>query len=223
MIVEAMRFHHAHGPLLRRWAGQVVASAAVFVLLVSLPLHAADVPIMQGTGITLGARPRQLIVPPAEPGYTLVSAKSSNPQVVQINGVTLAGGTWGVNFTVTGSGVGVVIVMWNNPTARKVQRQYFVVASGVRVNGASRIVMSTGDTMPVPAPNALAVNAYPLDNLQAPPVVSAQLRSNVEVLITGRDKGRSAVQIRLPPDPNGTIHYQIIIVSVVGRGEPPID
>ncbi len=202
---------------------QAAASAAVFVLLVNQPLYAADVPIVQGTGIALGAKPRQVIAPPAEPGYTVVSAKSSNPQVVQVNGVTLASGGWGVNFTVTGSGVGVVIVMWTNPTTGKVQRQYFVVASGVRVNGASRIVMSTGDTMPVPAPNALAVNAYAFDNPQASPVVSAQVRSNVELLITGRNKGRSVVQIRFPRDPNGTTHYQIVIVSVVGRGEPLID
>jgi len=149
---------------------RAVASAAVFVLLNSLPLYAADVPIVQGTGITLGAKARQLISPPVERGYTVVSAKSSNPQVVQINGVTLAGGAWGVNFTVMGSGVGVVIVMWKNPTTGKVQMQYFVVASGVRVNGASRIVMSTGDTMPVPAPNALAVKAYALDNREVNPL-----------------------------------------------------
>ncbi len=202
---------------------QAVGSAAVVVLLVNQPLYAADVPIVQGTGITLGAKSRQIIAPPVEPGYTVVSAKSSNPQAVQIKGVTRAGGVWGVNFTVTGSGVGVVIVMWNNPTTSKVQRQYFVVASGVRVNSASRIVMSTGDTMPVPAPNALAVNAYALDNPRASPVVSAQVRSNVEVLITGRNKGRSVVQIRFPLDPNGTTHYQIVIVSVVGRSEPLID
>ena len=115
------------------------------------------------------------------------------------------------------------MVIWNNPTTRKVLRRYFVVASGPTVNSASRIVMSTGDTMPVPAPNALTVHAYALDNPQAPPVVSAQLRSNVEVLITGQDKGRSVVQIQLPRDPTGTTHYQIVIVSVVGRGEPPID
>lgn len=198
--------------------GLSVGAVTLVVLISELPLFAADVAIVQGSGIAVGANRRQPVTPPAA-GYTAASATSSNPQVVQTRGVDLNGGIWGVNFTVTGLGIGVITVAWTNLATSSVRRRYFVVASGVRVNSASTIVLTVGDTVTVPAPNALTADAYAGDNTSSSQTVAAAVRED-GVQITGQGKGTSFIYVQLPRDQSGTAHYQVAIVTVLAPGEP---
>jgi hypothetical protein len=184
-----------------------VAAAVVFGM--SVPVSAAAyVPVVQGEEIAIGAVVRQPITRPAAVAFNQANAFSSDSAVVQINGVTLAGGTWGVNFTVIGAGLATVAVQWSNPSTGQVVPEYFVVASGVTVDQATAFSTAQGNVMLVPVPQALSAN---IGSAQA--VVAPEVRSD-GVSLTAEDIGTSVVNIQLPRDDLGVQHYQVVIVTV---------
>jgi len=212
-----VRCQRSLGPLPRRRLGSAATAAAIFILLVSLPLYAADVPILQGNRITVGAKITEPVPQPSDPGFSQASAASSNVQVAQINSIRNTGGFSSVNFTVTGLGVAVVTVTYTNPTTNGARRQYFVVASGVSVVRASRIVMSTGDTIAVPEHETIQANAYVGDDaIPSTAIVSPAVVSD-GVQITSQSVGTSFVYIQLQSGSNLPL-YEVVIVTVTVPG-----
>ena len=219
----AMRFHHSLNPQFGRRRRGLAAGAAVIVLLVSLPAFAADIPIVQGDDLIVGAKLQVSLKPPGT-GFTKARAGSSNPQVVQLSDVYEAGGgVWAVDLTVTGVGIAAVAVVWSNPTTSKIIRQYFVVASGVKVEHASRIYITKGDTTDVPVLEAISAYAYVGNNpTPSTAIVSPQLMT-FGVKLTGNSVGTSFVAVELSNADTGTRRFEVVIATVIPPGTLPGD
>jgi len=201
--------------------GEAMAGAAVLALLISSSSWAASIPIVQGNQITVGAMMRQPVPQPSESGFTSVSATSSNPQVVQINGVSNpTAGFSSVRFSVTGVGVAVITVTFSNPATDTLRNRYFVVASSAQVSQASKIVIAIGDTMVVPAPQALQANAYVGSDLNPSTTIASPQVMSDGVQITGQSAGTSFVYIQLQGAGSLPL-YEVVIVTVIAPGTVP--
>jgi len=191
--------------------------AAVVVLRMAGPASAAAyIPVVQGDDVTVGVTVRQPITRPAVLGYTQVNAFTSDPSVVQVNGVTLVAGLWGVNMTVAGAGLATVAVQWSNPTTGQVIPEYFVVASGVAVDQATAINTAQGNMVLVPASQALGASIASSQAVVAPEIGPDGVSLTAETL------GTSVVNIELPRDGLGVQHYQVVIVTVE-QAPPPVE
>jgi hypothetical protein len=193
----------------------MAAAGAVVVFGMAVPVSAAaSIPVVQGDEITVGAVIRQPIARPAVRGFNGVNASSSDSGVVRVGGVTLAGGIWGVNLTVTGAGIATVTVQWSNAVTGQIVREYFVVASGVAVDRATAFNTAQGNVVLIPASQPLSAD---IASPQA--VVSPRVRPD-GVSLTAENIGTSIVNIRLPRDDLGVQHYQVVIVTVEQTAQP---
>ncbi|HEV2439460.1 MAG TPA: hypothetical protein VGX97_05310 [bacterium] len=92
-----------------------------------------------------GASARCVLTPP-DPGYTQVTATSSEPQVVATQPPTNDGHGWGVDFKAgLFPGVSIVTVVWTNPQTGVKQTQYVVLGSGVTVDSAKSLYVDWRD------------------------------------------------------------------------------
>lgn|GEM_PF-2997729 len=92
-----------------------------------------------------GADGRCALTPPA-PGYTQVTASSSDPRIVAAQPPNNDGHGWSVDYKASlYPGVSIVTVVWTNPQTGAKQTQYVVVGSGVVVDSAKSLHVEWGD------------------------------------------------------------------------------
>ena len=178
----------------------------------------AAVPIVQGA---VGAAFGLALFQPLDAGFTDLSVTSSNSDVVQVGRIDKPR-EGAVDFTLQGPGVGVVTVAWRNPAENRVLEARYVVASGVFVDSAERIVLTSGQVMLLAIPRVLRANAYVGNTvLPSSAVVSTTVQS-VGVQLAARGLGTSLVNIELAADDRGIPHQRVVIVTVIGAARPPV-
>jgi hypothetical protein len=203
------------------WA-QFPAPQPFRVPLVQIPMDTRPetgtraVPVVQGDAIAVGGTGQQPIVPPSGKRFTEAVATSLDSAIVQITEVDEpVGGPWAFHFVVRRQGVSLVTVTWRNPSSNEALEQYFVLASGVRVDSAEVVTLTKGQVMIVTLPQVVQANArfanYRVVSARPPVKADAQ---DTSVQMTAQDAGTSLVTIELPRDRTGTPHVRVLIVAV---------
>jgi hypothetical protein len=186
----------------------------------------ATVPIAQGAAVPIvqgavGAAFGLALFQPRDAGFTDLSVTSSNSDVVQVGRIDKPR-EGVVDFTLQGPGVGIVTVAWRNPVENRILEANYVVASGVFVDSADRIVLSSGQTMLLAIPRVQRANAYVGGTVQPSSAVVSTSVQSVGVQLSARGVGTSLVNIELAEDDRGISHQRVVIVTVIGPGRPPV-
>jgi len=195
--------------------GVAVAVATALVLGAVWPANAA-VPIVEGA---VGEAAGLALFQPFDAGYTDVSVSSSNADVVRVGRIEKPSGG-GFNYTLQGPGIGVLTVTWSNPIDHRVLQGYYVVASGVIVDGADTLVLTRGQMMLLAVPRVLRANPYVGNTVFASDAVVSASVQRVGVQLTARGVGTSFVNIELAADERGIPHHRLVIVTVIEASQP---
>lgn len=193
-----------------------VALAAVLLFTAVWPGDAA-VPIVQGA---VGAALGLALFSPFDAGFTDLSVTSSNSDVVQVGRIEQprAGGA---DVMVQGQGVSIVTVAWRNPIENRILQAYYIVASGVIVDSADTMVLTSGQIMLLAMPHVRRANAYVGNTVLPSTAVVSPSVVEVGVQLTARGVGTSFVNVELAPDAQGIPHHRVVIVTVLGPSQPP--
>ena len=203
-----------------------IVQGAVFAVPYVQGVVGAAVPIAQGAAVPIvqgavGAAFGLALFQPLDAGFTDVSVTSSNSDVVQVGRIDKPR-EGAVDFTLQGPGVGIVTVAWRNPVENRLLEARYVVASGVFVDSADTIVLTSGQRMLLAIPRVLRANAYVGNTvLPSSAVVSTTVQS-VGVQLAARGLGTSLVNIELAADDRGIPHQRVVIVTVIGAARPPV-